>query len=405
MSYNFSTKLFAYAIIYILIISFINISDREQVGQAVRGHIVGLKKTPESFKKLNENQWQEWHKNIYTLFWKIWGIIFLVQLLLLLFYKPTADYSRLQYFCHFILTPSGLECIILLLLHLVFTKIIVSRKRRAASIYTILLISSFAAVTVFIHTSVTSLPTMLILPMMLTPLYKDKFMTLLQAVIVIIIFALSHFYFIPHNTIILPDTSFSPLVELCIFIGGTMATIFILERVNATLLLNEERSVRDSLTHLYNHESFYKELEYYRNQFDQNHTRFSVIIADIDNFKKVNDTYGHAFGDEVIRRLGNLFLQIGKKEAFSARYGGEEFTMILPHANPVPIAEQIRTGFEAIPFETKDGIRHFTLSLGAAVYDRKYENGSHFFEKADAALYEAKDAGKNRVVLYQENNL
>ncbi len=366
---------------------------------------MGLKKTPESFKKLNENQWREWHKNIYTLFWKIWWIIFLVQLLLLLFYKPTADYSRLQYFCHFILTPSGLECIILLLLHLVFTKIIVSRKRRAASIYTILLISSFAAITVFIHTSVTSLPTMLILPMMLTPLYKDKFMTLLQAVIVIIIFALSHFYFIPHNTIILPDTSLSPIVEFCIFIGGTIATIFILERVNATLLLNEERSIRDSLTHLYNHESFYKELEHYRNQFAKNHTRFSVIIADIDNFKKVNDTYGHAFGDEVIRQLGNLFLQIGKKDAFSARYGGEEFTMILPHEDPVPVAEQIRTGFEAIPFETKDGIRHFTLSLGAAVYDRKYENGSRFFEKADAALYEAKDAGKNRVVLYQENNL
>ncbi len=356
-----------------------------------------LKKTPESLKKLNENQWHEWHTNIYILFWKIWGIIFFVQLFLLLFYQPTANYSRLQYFCHFILTPSGLEGVLLILLHLIFTRIIVSRKRRTASVYTILLISSFAAITVFIHTSVTSLPAMLILPMMLTPLYKDKLMTLLQAVIVIIIYALSHFYFIPHNTIILPDTSFSPLVEFCIFIGGTIATCLILERVNATLLLNEERSIRDSLTHLYNHESFYQELEYYRNQFDQNHTSFSVIIADIDNFKKVNDTYGHAFGDEVIRQLGDLFLQVGKKEAFSARYGGEEFTMILPHANPVPVAEQIRTGFEAIPFQTKDGIQHFTLSLGAAVYDRKYESGSRFFEKADAALYEAKRTGKNCV--------
>ncbi len=366
------------------------------------GYMVRSKKTPESFKKLNEKQWQEWHTNIYLLFWKIWGIILFVQLFLILFYQPTADYSRLQYFCHFILLPSGLEGILLILLHLIFTKIIVSRKRRAVSVYTILLISSFAAITVFIHTSVTSLPTMLILPMMLTPLYKDKIMTLLQAVIVIIIYALSQFYFIPHNTIILPDTSSSPLVEFFIFIGGTIATIIILERVNASLLLTEERSVRDSLTHLYNHESFYEELEYYRNQFDQNHTVFSVIIADIDNFKKVNDTYGHAFGDEVIRQLGDLFIQTGKKEAFSARYGGEEFTMILPYADPVPVAEQIRAGFEAISFKTDDGIRHFTLSLGAAVYDRKHESGSRFFEKSDAALYDAKNAGKNRVVLYQE---
>ncbi len=356
-----------------------------------------LEKTPESLKKLNENQWNEWHTNIYTLFWKIWGIIFFVQFFLFLFYDPTANCSRLRYFCHFIILPSGLECVCLVLLHLIFTRVIISRKRRTASVYTILLISSFAAITVFVHTSVTSLPTMLILPMMLTPLYKDKLMTFFQAVIVIIIYALSHFYFIPHNTIILPDTSFSPFIEFCIFIGGTIATCFILERVNATLLLNEERSIQDSLTHLYNHESFYRELEYYQNQFDQNHASFSVIIADIDNFKKVNDTYGHAFGDEVIRQLGELFLQVGKKEAFSARYGGEEFTMILPHANPVPVAEQIRTKFEAIPFQTEDGIHHFTLSLGAAIYDRKYESGSRFFEKADAALYEAKRAGKNCV--------
>ncbi len=361
-----------------------------------------LRKTPESFKKLNENQWKEWHTNIYILFWKIWGIILFVQLLLFIFYQPTAKYSRLQYFCHFILVPSGLECLILILLHVIFTKMVSSRRRRSASLYTILLISSFAAITVFIHTSVTSLPTMLLLPMMLTPLYKDKFMTLLQAVIVIIVYALSRFYFIPSNTLVLPDTPFSPYVELCIFIGGTIATFVILERVNATLLLNEERSKRDSLTHLYNHENFYEELEYYRNQFDQNHTCFSVIIADIDNFKKVNDTYGHAFGDEVIRQLGDLFLKIGKKDAFCARYGGEEFTMILPYKNPMNIAEQIRAEFEAIDFRTKEGVKHFTLSLGAAIYDRQYESGSRFFEKADAALYDAKRAGKNCVVLYTE---
>lgn len=134
-------------------------------------------------------------------------------------------------------------------------------------------------------------------------------------------------------------------------------------------------------------------------RFDRRGEHFSVIIADIDNFKKVNDTYGHAFGDEVIRQVGELFLKNAKKEGFCARYGGEEFAMILPHSNPVAVAEAIRTDFEALDFHTPEGIKHFTLSLGAAIYDKHYESGSLFFEEADNALYHAKRSGKNRVIL------
>lgn len=105
------------------------------------------------------------------------------------------------------------------------------------------------------------------------------------------------------------------------------------------------------------------------------------------------------FGDEVICKVGELFLTYGKKDAFCARYGGEEFAMILPHDNPVSVAEEIRKAFAAFPFETAEGERHFTLSIGAAVYDRSHPTGSAFFEEADQALYAAKKNGKNQVVL------
>lgn len=353
---------------------------------------------PESHKKLNQTQLNEWNRTVFTLFWKIWGIILLVQLFLFLFFEPTAECSRFQYFRLFILTPSGLEALILVSFQILFTKLFQTRNRRAVSVYTIILITAFAGITVCVHTSAQMLRALLILPMMLTPLYKDKLMTVFQAILITLLYILSEFYFTPNAPFILPDNGFSPYVELSIFIGGTIATCFILERVNATIASNESRSKRDSLTHLYNHESFYEELEYYRNRFEKNGTCFSILIADIDNFKKVNDTYGHAFGDEVIHQVGTLFAENSKREGFSARYGGEEFTMILPHTNPTAVAEKIRTAFEAISFETPEGIKHFTISLGVAVYDKTYPSGSAFFEEADAALYHAKRTGKNKVV-------
>ena len=127
---------------------------------------------------------------------------------------------------------------------------------------------------------------------------------------------------------------------------------------------------------------------------------FSVMIADIDNFKNVNDTYGHAFGDEVIRQVVVAFAEGHGSNDFCARYGGEEFAMILPKRNLIEtaeIAECIRKKFEAIAFMTELGERHFTLSIGVAEYTKSYENASTFFGEADKALYEAKKSGKNRV--------
>ena len=365
------------------------------------------RRKPESFKNLTQKQWEDWNHTIFSLFLRLWVVILSVQLLLFVFYEPTAECPRIPYFKHYVILPSALEAIILLLFYVIFVKLFPSYRRRIVSLYTILLITAFAGITLCVHTSVTMLQAMLLLPMMLTPLYKDRWMTLLQAALVVFLYILDYFYVIPNAAYILPDNWFKPYINLIVFVAGTMATCMILERVNITIVLNEERSNHDSLTHLYNHENFYMELEYYRNQFEATGKGFSILIADIDNFKKVNDTFGHAFGDEVIRKVGELFADAGKKDGFCARYGGEEFAMILPHTNPVPTAEQIRKAFESYDFDTPEGIQHFTVSIGAAVYDKAYPNGSTFFETADAALYHAKQHGKNQVVLsgtYDENN-
>lgn len=359
---------------------------------------MALLKNTKSNKTLNEKQWEDWNKTIFSLFWKIWLLTLFIELLLFVFFRPTPECSKAYYFYLFIAVPSGLELLVLIGIELIFTRLFKSHSRRVVSIYTILLISAFAGITVCVHTSVGMLPAMLLLPMMLTPLYKDYLMTLLQAVLVILLYIANYFYFTPNTPYMLPQTSFSPFIDICIFIGSTIVTCNILEKVNQDVVINEERSKRDSLTHLFNHEAFYEELEYYQKDFENKPIPFSVIIADIDNFKKVNDTYGHAFGDEVIQKVGQLFLEHSKKEGFSARYGGEEFSMLLPHNMPEVVAEKIRADFAAFPFQTDSGTVHFTLSLGTAIYDRPYANASSFFEEADNALYQAKRNGKNCVM-------
>lgn len=166
-------------------------------------------------------------------------------------------------------------------------------------------------------------------------------------------------------------------------------------------------SKMDSLTGLYNHESFYEELELRMNNYnvtpaiERANVAFSVMIADIDNFKKVNDTYGHAYGDKVIVGLSDLFKKYCGGKDFAARYGGEEFVLILGGASKgdaLTRANTIRKQFAATSIEDLDGINHqFTCSIGVAVYEGGIDSSSKFFDKADQALYEAKKTGKNRV--------
>ena len=124
---------------------------------------------------------------------------------------------------------------------------------------------------------------------------------------------------------------------------------------------------------------------------------FSVVMADIDHFKLVNDTYGHETGDDVLRAVGRLLRDTCRKGDMPARYGGEEFIIILPMARldaAVQVAERIREGMQAQNL-LPDGKR-VTLSLGVAEF-KQGEAMKELVKRADDALYQAKGSGRNRV--------
>ena len=127
-------------------------------------------------------------------------------------------------------------------------------------------------------------------------------------------------------------------------------------------------------------------------------TTFSIIMLDIDHFKKVNDTYGHQAGDEVLKHFAKTMSKTVRPGDLVARYGGEEFAVVsLSNAqNTWTIAERIREAVEATPIHTCAGVINITVSLGVA--QRRLEDTTEsLIQRADGFLYQAKQEGRNRV--------
>ena len=128
----------------------------------------------------------------------------------------------------------------------------------------------------------------------------------------------------------------------------------------------------------------------------------SLIMIDIDDFKQVNDTYGHDVGDIVLKEISNIILQSIRKTDIASRWGGEEFMILLPETsleNSMKIAEILRANVEKFHFDKIGG--NLTISLGVAVFRNGIDTKDIIVKNVDLALYEAKNSGKNRVIEFK----
>lgn len=133
----------------------------------------------------------------------------------------------------------------------------------------------------------------------------------------------------------------------------------------------------------------------------------SLVMVDIDFFKKVNDTWGHLAGDNILQQLGSLIKKVFRNTDFPARYGGEEFVVILPETDEqqaVELAENFRRQVAEQPFIVDEKCISITVSLGIAVFGGTWraavDNKTQLVEAADQALYQAKQTGRNKVVVW-----
>jgi diguanylate cyclase (GGDEF)-like protein len=159
------------------------------------------------------------------------------------------------------------------------------------------------------------------------------------------------------------------------------------------------RARTDDLTALPNFRAFRERIDAELERADRYPERFGVLVLDLDRFKKYNDTFGHLAGNDALRRVAQTIRETVRAVDFPARYGGEEFAVIVPQVDAAAltvIAERIRTNIESLPAPA-DGSK-VTVSIGAALYPDDARDREALFKAADARLYEAKEAGRNRVI-------
>lgn len=288
---------------------------------------------------------------------------------------------------------------------LLYYQLVVLRGKKLRSSVTFSILNWYLAVMLILHPSEAPiLDGLLFGVIVMFPVWTNSFWTKAQmingAAIVIVRHLLLFFLGVQQRDC----TQFANI--LGIFCLGIMLYCNV-EYVHEQTLILGDATRMDAATGLYNHECFYEELERRMQAFDmvaqdqKEEACFCLLIADIDNFKKVNDTYGHAYGDQVLLGLADIFKSYCGAKDFAARYGGEEFVLIVGGCHKkdaLTRADTIRKKFQNAVFTDAGGEEHqFTVSLGVAEYSRKWDTASKFFEQADQALYQAKNTGKNRV--------
>jgi len=195
-------------------------------------------------------------------------------------------------------------------------------------------------------------------------------------------------------------------------VGISVATMDYLTNIRDKLLnpvsIEEEKSefiskttTKDELTGLYLRDVFDVVLRQKIEEAKRNNIKLSLLMMDIDDFKIVNDSYGHQLGDNVLKKIGNIINSIVRKMDLPARYGGEELAVIMPDANReqvFKVAERIRKAISQLKFEDFS----VTISIGISRFGRDINTSEKVLKAADNALYDAKNKGKNRVIMNKE---
>lgn len=161
-----------------------------------------------------------------------------------------------------------------------------------------------------------------------------------------------------------------------------------------------ELSMKDGLTKLYNHRTIFQMLEEAVASSLEDKSSISILMLDLDNFKRLNDDYGHQFGDEVLKQVAAAIRENLKEGDFAGRYGGEEFLVVFPGrtlAEAKKGAEDIRQAIQALTFS-----KNVIVTISGGVTQFAGTSVMMFIDKADRCMYKAKNSGKNKIVSCQE---
>jgi diguanylate cyclase (GGDEF)-like protein len=352
---------------------------------------------------------QDWSRRILNTYWAIVLLQALGQSLVLLFFEYTG--SPLSFLINLILIPSGSMSLVLGLTEWMLRRYI------AYFIYVLLISGTFISMMIVISNGdVRVIPAVFLITIFVSAVYfRAKlviYTTALQFLSFFLVCLISDEFF---NR----QSDFDLLATPIVFIGGAFIAWAITVRGNENisdlemmmldkynlLVLNDiyQRQARtDALTGLDNHTAFQEAFDMAVQSANEGKTQFNLALLDIDNFKSINDTYGHQTGNIVLIRIAEVIRRAVSPSDVVARYGGEEFVLLLNGLSgeeAIRTMEQIRAEVAALVIPEITG-RVITISSGLKRHDPG-ESKEHLFEQTDAWLYEAKSSGKNRVVCHR----
>ncbi|MGF7046685.1 two-component system cell cycle response regulator [Paenibacillus sp. DS2015] len=354
-----------------------------------------------------------WHRKIINAYWAIVGMISIAQVILIM---PEGlgimELSKLDIKLNWRAILNG--GMLLLMVFMEFW-LHYGRKFKKQKIVICGFLLSYSLY--FIGPMMYASPFVLLLPVLVSLVYLDWKLVVSYSISCILLYSVIYF-FLEYTIYAKPMYEF--IYTECVFIVFIMIARTIIIRVNefkehlenvikSEQQLMVEKTISDkllkidALTGLYNHKTFHEYLEVLLEQCENNQLSLSLALIDIDNFKQVNDTYGHRVGDLVLEDSANKLTSLMMPNDFAARYGGEEFAVIFTDKTAdeaVAMAEGIRQGIEQLVHPYMEN-KPITVSIGLCVYHQGYGK-ENLFHNADQALYEAKRSGKNRVVTADE---
>ncbi len=195
----------------------------------------------------------------------------------------------------------------------------------------------------------------------------------------------------------LPKTDLERLIILSMQFALEIKKVMLYEMV-------ERMAITDSLTGLYVRRHFYERMNEEMKRTKRFNFNFAFLMLDIDDFKRCNDTYGHLVGDVILKDIARIIKENVREIDVVARYGGEEISLVLPETNKESarvVAERVRRKIEEHVFKAYDEKLKLTVSVGISIYPNDSIDARTLIDKADEALYAAKNSGKNVVCLYK----
>lgn len=357
----------------------------------------------------------KWQRKILNGYWIV-VLISLVAEIVALFIKMKLEPENVQYYLIYkMIIPTCVQ------VTLVTANELLERYNGKSRPYTIILTGTLiGAVLIYGNMRVIGIQYVMMIPMLVAAFHFSKkhltfafLMVIAELAILYVLFPLIW----DHMTI------FERFALFYILSGEYLILVQLLHRGNDMLerLIRTSRSERDllikntimerlsktdALTDLYNHRTFQEYLEHLIEHCETNKIPLQIAVIDIDNFKSINDTYGHAVGDIILKRVADILKHSLTSDEIIARYGGEEFAILFPAKTleqAFDICEHARISISQLDHLEMEG-RRVTVSIGLSGYVHGMGK-SRFFSDADSLLYQAKKEGKNKTIYPHDKEL